>query len=47
MQPMALVFMAGASSFVLGLTFWSFWKLMKADSSHPDGGATPPSPLTK
>ena len=28
MNPTALIFMAGAWIFVLGLTFWSFKKLM-------------------
>lgn len=30
----ALIFLILAWSFVLGLTFWSFRKLMKSDPSH-------------
>jgi hypothetical protein len=40
----AVVFMLGAWGFVLGLTFWSFWKLMRADPSHerlPPPGTSP------
>ena len=29
MNPTAMIFMAGAWIFVLGLTSWSFWKLLK------------------
>ena len=34
MSVTAVIFMAVAWAFVLGLTFWSWWKLMKVDSSH-------------
>ena len=30
----ALIFLILARGFVLGLTFWSFWRLMKTDASH-------------
>jgi hypothetical protein len=35
----AFLFMAGAWGFVLGLTFWSFARLMKTDPRHE---AAPP-----
>jgi hypothetical protein len=35
----ALLFMAGAWAFVLGLTIWSFVRLMKTDPKHE---AAPP-----
>lgn len=38
MNPTALIFMAGAWIFVLGLTFWSFKKLM----STPEDEKLPP-----
>jgi heme/copper-type cytochrome/quinol oxidase subunit 2 len=38
MNPTAMIFMAGAWIFVLGLTFWSFWKLM----STPQDEKLPP-----
>lgn len=38
----ALLFMLGAWVFVLGLTFWSFRKLLKADPAHEH----PPPPGT-
>lgn len=45
MTTQAIIFMAGSWIFVLGLTFWSFAKLMK-DTKHfdPDGigPASPP-----
>lgn len=44
MNPLALAFMAGAWIFVLGLTLWSFRKLMKAEPSHeplPPPGSIP------
>ncbi len=34
MTVTALVFMLGAWGFVLGLTFWCFWKLLRVDPSH-------------
>ena len=34
MSAGALIFMLGAWAFVLGLTFWAYWRLMKSDSSH-------------
>ena len=34
----AAVFMIAAWVFALGLTFWSFWKLLRA----PKGGKLPP-----
>lgn len=55
MTPAAIVFMAASWIFVLGLTFWSFRRLM-ADKDHfdPDGigpgsppvppAASPPAP---
>ncbi len=47
MSTSAILFMAGSWTFVLGLTFWSFAKLMK-DNQHfdPDGlgPAVPPKP---
>ena len=30
----ALIFMALAWAFVLGLTFWSFYRLVREDPSH-------------
>jgi len=47
MSTSAIVFMAGSWTFVLGLTFWSFYKLLQ-DKKHfdPDGigPAVPPKP---
>ncbi len=47
MSTSAILFMAGSWTFVLGLTFWSFYKLLK-DKKHfdPDGigPAEPPVP---
>lgn len=47
MSTSAIVFMAGSWTFVLGLMFWSFRKLLK-DKKHfdPDGlgPAVPPEP---
>jgi hypothetical protein len=34
MSAKALVFMLGAWIFVLGLTFWCFWKLMHVPAEH-------------
>jgi hypothetical protein len=34
MSTGALLFMLGAWAVVLGLTFWSFRRLLKADSGH-------------
>jgi hypothetical protein len=34
MTRTALVFMLGAWTFVLGLTGWCFWKLMKVPTEH-------------
>ncbi|MHB1070587.1 MAG: hypothetical protein ACYC1W_12090 [Gemmatimonadaceae bacterium] len=38
MSTSAIVFMAGSWTFVLGLTFWAFYKLLQ-DKKHfdPDG----------
>lgn len=44
MNRAAFLFMAGAWAFVLGLTFWSFRRLMKSDPSHeplPPSGTIP------
>jgi hypothetical protein len=47
MSTSAIVFMAGSWAFVLGLTFWSFSKLLR-DKKHfdPDGlgPQVPPEP---
>lgn len=47
MSTSAIVFMAGSWAFVLGLTFWAFYKLLQ-DKQHfdPDGigPAVPPKP---
>ena len=40
----ALVFLLGAWTFVLGLTSWSFWKLMRtppSDEPLPPPGSIP------
>lgn len=42
MRPAALMFMLGAWTFVLGLTFWSFRKLMQT----PPGEEKLPPPGT-
>jgi len=42
MNSTALVFMAGAWIFVLGLTIWSFWKLM---ATEPDEKLPPPGSI--
>ncbi len=34
MSTGALIFMVGAWTFVLGLTFWAYGRLLKADASH-------------
>ena len=39
MSTGALIFMLGAWAFVLGLTVWSFARLMKTDPAHE---AAPP-----
>ena len=39
MRPAALVFMLAAWAFVLGLMFWSFYRLLKTD---PSKEPTPP-----
>lgn len=37
----AIVFMALSWAFVLGLTGWSFWRLLRKPDDHRDaGGAT-------
>lgn len=43
MKLTALVFMAGAWTFVLGLTLWSFMKLLstEADEKLPPPGSIP------
>ena len=43
MNPTALIFMAGAWIFVLGLTLWSFRKLMstEAEEKLPPPGSIP------
>jgi hypothetical protein len=44
MNPGALVFLLGAWVFVLGLTFWSFWKLTRTppqDEPLPPPGSIP------
>jgi len=43
MNPTAIVFMAGAWIFVLGLTFWSFRKLMSTPQEEqlPPPGSIP------
>lgn len=43
MKTTALLFMLGAWAFVLGLTFWSFYRLMKspADEKLPPPGSIP------
>jgi hypothetical protein len=39
MRTTALIFLLAAWSFVLGLTFWSFYRLVKTD---PSNEPTPP-----
>ncbi|MDZ4864030.1 MAG: hypothetical protein SGJ01_11360 [Gemmatimonadota bacterium] len=34
MTTPALLFLLGAWTFVLGLTLWCFWRLMKSDPEH-------------
>ena len=34
MRASALIFLLSAWTFVLGLTFWSFWKLMQTPPEH-------------
>ncbi len=43
MNPGALVFLLGAWVFVLGLAFWSFWRLMRSQSGEtlPPPGSVP------
>jgi hypothetical protein len=43
MTTAALLFLLGAWSFVLGLTFWSFWKLMRTPENEklPPPGSIP------
>jgi hypothetical protein len=43
MRTSALLFMAGAWIFVLGLTGWSFWKLMSTPQEEklPPPGSIP------
>jgi hypothetical protein len=42
MRASALLFMAGAWIFVLGLTAWSFWKLM---ATPPEEKLPPPGSI--
>lgn len=47
MSPGAIVFLLASWTLVLGLTFWSFWKIMKTQKHFdPDGigPADPPVP---
>jgi hypothetical protein len=44
MRTSALLFMIAAWTFVLGLTLWSFWKLMSTPPEHeplPPPGSIP------
>ena len=43
MRPTALIFMLAAWTFVLGLTFWSFYRLMKTPEEEklPPPGSIP------
>jgi hypothetical protein len=43
MNPMAIIFMAGAWIFVLGLTTWAFRKLLRTprDEKLPPPGSIP------
>lgn len=47
MSTGALIFMLMSWTFVLGLTFWSFWRILRSqDHFDPDGigPASPPVP---
>ena len=47
MSPGALLFMLASWTFVLGLTFWSFWRILRTPKPlDPDGigPAVPPVP---
>jgi hypothetical protein len=39
MTKSAIVFMVGSWGFVLGLTFWSFWRLLSSEKAEaaPEG----------
>lgn len=41
MRPIALIFMLCAWTFVLGLTLWSFRKLMTTEEKLPPPGSIP------
>jgi hypothetical protein len=44
MSTGAIIFMAGSWIFVLGLTFWSFARLMSDKKHHDPDGIGPASP---
>ena len=47
MTTAAIFFMIASWAFVLGLTFWSFWRILQHQKHHdPDGigPAQPPEP---
>lgn len=47
MSTGAILFMAGSWIFVLGLTFWSFYKLMTLQKHHDPDGIGPAVPPVK
>jgi hypothetical protein len=44
MTPGAVVFMVASWAFVLGLTFWSFYRLLKSEKHFDPDGIGPASP---
>ncbi len=47
MSTGAILFMAGSWTFVLGLTFWSFYRLLTMKKHHDPDGLGPQSPPVK
>lgn len=47
MSTGALIFMLGSWAFVLGLTFWSFYRLLTLKKHHDPDGIGPAAPPVK